>query len=249
MALPAKRIVPEIPMEDRIVRLEDRFERLQVDVTDMKADIRRVDGKVDALRDSVTTLQGEMKDGFIALVNRMVESERAIRVEFKADMQQLRTELTTDAQQLRTDLKTDAQQLRTELKTDAQHLRTELKTDAQHLRTELKTDAQHLRTELNTDMQQLRADFQKGMDEVRKDNTVLFRAGISACAFILAALAAGYIGLQAQLNKLISEPPAAAASAPQRNRRDHQTLLLPRRSHAEFMDELVPAGSALVGKA
>jgi chromosome segregation ATPase len=216
MALPAKRIVPEIPMEDRIVRLEDRFERLQVDVTDMKADIRRVDGKVDALRDSVTTLQGEMKDGFIALVNRMVESERAIRVEFKADMQQLRTELTTDAQQLRT---------------------------------ELKTDAQHLRTELNTDMQQLRADFQKGMDEVRKDNTVLFRAGISACAFILAALAAGYIGLQAQLNKLISEPPAAAASAPQRNRRDHQTLLLPRRSHAEFMDELVPAGSALVGKA
>jgi hypothetical protein len=162
----------------------------------------------------VTTLQGEMKDGFIALVGRMVESERAIRVEFKADMQQLRTELTTDSQQLCAELKTDAQQLCAELKTDAQQLRAELKTDAQQLRTELKTDAQHLRTELNADMQQLRADLQKGMDELRKDNKVLFGAGISACAFILAALAAGYIGLQAQLNKLISESPTAAASAP-----------------------------------
>jgi hypothetical protein len=85
MALPAARFEAEMFMDERMGRLEERVERIQVDVADLKIDIRRIDGKVDAVRDSVTVLQGQMKDGFMALVESTAGIERAIRSDFKTE--------------------------------------------------------------------------------------------------------------------------------------------------------------------
>ncbi len=42
--------------EARLTRLEDRAEHLQTDVTDIKSDLRRIDVKLDAVKDSVGSL-------------------------------------------------------------------------------------------------------------------------------------------------------------------------------------------------
>jgi len=71
MALPATRFDAEMFMEERVGRLEERVERLQIDVTDIKADVRRMDGKIDALH-------LEMKDGFAAADRRIAELDTKV---------------------------------------------------------------------------------------------------------------------------------------------------------------------------
>ena len=68
---------PEIFVEERVARLESHVEHIQFDVTELKADVRRLDGKVDAVKDVVSelrldmiqreeVLRGEMRAGFAA---------------------------------------------------------------------------------------------------------------------------------------------------------------------------------------
>jgi phage shock protein A len=51
----------ERSMEERVTRLESHYEHIQADVADVKADIRRldqkIDGKFDSLKDSVSELR------------------------------------------------------------------------------------------------------------------------------------------------------------------------------------------------
>ena len=54
-------------MDEQIARLEEKVDRLQDDTTDLKDDARRVDGKIDAVRDSVAALRIEMKDAVSAV--------------------------------------------------------------------------------------------------------------------------------------------------------------------------------------
>ncbi len=189
MALPAKRLIPEIPMDDRIIRLEERFERLQVDVTDIKTDINRVDGKVDTLRDSVANLQGEMKDGFIALMNNMLESERAIRAEFKTDMQQLRNDVREDMQQQRNDVREDMQQLRNQVREDISMFRSDALGDAEKKHGETRT----------------------ALEKLHKEQQRLLWGGLGGCTFILAALAGGYFRLDDRLIDIEKRLPPMAA--------------------------------------
>lgn len=54
-------------MEERVARLEANFEHIQSDVSEMKADIRRLDAKVDGVKDSVNALRLETKESFASL--------------------------------------------------------------------------------------------------------------------------------------------------------------------------------------
>ena len=71
-------------MEERLARLEEKSEHLQSDFTAMKADIRRIedkidhkiDPKIDSLRDKIDSV----KDSVAALEGRMRDSFEALRV-------------------------------------------------------------------------------------------------------------------------------------------------------------------------
>jgi hypothetical protein len=73
MASPARAIEVERPVEERTIRLEERVEHMQSDITDIKGDVRRVDAKVDAVKDSVVSLRIEMKDGFARIEAAMAD--------------------------------------------------------------------------------------------------------------------------------------------------------------------------------
>jgi predicted nucleic acid-binding Zn-ribbon protein len=54
MAIPALKIEPEAPLEERFARLEINVEHIQKDVSDMKVDIRRLGDKIDAVDEKLT---------------------------------------------------------------------------------------------------------------------------------------------------------------------------------------------------
>jgi peptidoglycan hydrolase CwlO-like protein len=56
MSVPAKKIEVEYPMEAQLARLEERTEHIQKEVSEIKGDIRRLDAKVDGVKDSITKL-------------------------------------------------------------------------------------------------------------------------------------------------------------------------------------------------
>jgi len=60
MAFPARKFQAENFIEARLARLEERTEHIQRDVTEMKVDIRRLDTKIDAVKDSVVALAGRI---------------------------------------------------------------------------------------------------------------------------------------------------------------------------------------------
>jgi len=54
MAIPALKIEPEAPLEERVARLEINVEHIQKDVSDMKVDIRRLGDKMDGVDQKLT---------------------------------------------------------------------------------------------------------------------------------------------------------------------------------------------------
>lgn len=55
MGLLAKKIDREKPMEERMARLEAHVEHLQSDLSEVKIDIRRLDVKVDGIKESIAS--------------------------------------------------------------------------------------------------------------------------------------------------------------------------------------------------
>jgi hypothetical protein len=56
MAMPALKFEKEKSVEERSATLETHVSYLREDNSEMKADIRRLDGKIDAVKDSITAL-------------------------------------------------------------------------------------------------------------------------------------------------------------------------------------------------
>ena len=59
MGMPALKLKPEGTVEEsvvveRLVRVETNVEHLRQDVTELKTDVRRLDAKIDGLRDALT---------------------------------------------------------------------------------------------------------------------------------------------------------------------------------------------------
>jgi hypothetical protein len=67
MAAPAQKVISERSMEEHTVRFEERVDRLQSDMAEVKSDIRRIDTKVDAVKDSLATHRVETKDAIAGL--------------------------------------------------------------------------------------------------------------------------------------------------------------------------------------
>lgn len=80
MAVSFRKNTAEVSVEERTIRLEERVDRLQVDMTDVKAHIQRVDSKVDALRDRFELLHAAMLDRFAAADRRMSEIAAGLAV-------------------------------------------------------------------------------------------------------------------------------------------------------------------------
>jgi hypothetical protein len=53
MSLPARKIEPEIIVEERVARLEANVEHIQSDVSEIKVDLRRLEGKMEARFDAM----------------------------------------------------------------------------------------------------------------------------------------------------------------------------------------------------
>jgi len=74
-------------MEDRIGRLEEKTDHIQSDVTEIKADIRKMDakfdGKIDALQKDVSALRVEMKDANAKLHAEMKDMFATLQGEIK----------------------------------------------------------------------------------------------------------------------------------------------------------------------
>ena len=54
MAMPALKLEAENPVEERVARLEVHIERILLYLSDMKVDIRRLDDKVDTVKQRLT---------------------------------------------------------------------------------------------------------------------------------------------------------------------------------------------------
>lgn len=75
MAVAMKEIELEATVEARVAKVEQGVEALQVAVSDLKTDIRRIDAKVDGVQASVAALHITMKDGFAAAEQRTAALE------------------------------------------------------------------------------------------------------------------------------------------------------------------------------
>jgi hypothetical protein len=116
MTSAARQLKAEFNVEERTIRLEERVGFIQAEITEMKADYRHLDAKVDATRDdvagvkaSVAALHIEMKDGFASVDRRMCE------LATKAELATTRIELSGKIDATRGDLSGRIDATRTEL--------------------------------------------------------------------------------------------------------------------------------------
>ena len=83
MAVAATEFEVEDSVEERIVRLEEKVDRVQSDVADLKIDVRRLDAKIDGVKDSVSELRVEMRDLVGELRVEVKDLVGDLRVEMK----------------------------------------------------------------------------------------------------------------------------------------------------------------------
>lgn len=66
MGLPAQKFEVESTMEQRVATLEANVEHIRSDISEMKGDIRRLDSKIDSVKDSLmaalTAFQAETRE-------------------------------------------------------------------------------------------------------------------------------------------------------------------------------------------
>jgi chromosome segregation ATPase len=81
MAVPATRFEVEHSMEEeaRLARLEGSTEHVQRDVTEIKGDLRRIDGKIDAVGAKVDALKDSLNGRIDAVKDSFTERVDAVR--------------------------------------------------------------------------------------------------------------------------------------------------------------------------
>ena len=53
--------------QERLARLEEKVAHIESGVTDLRTDVRRIDAKIDAVKDLVSSMRLEMKEGLARL--------------------------------------------------------------------------------------------------------------------------------------------------------------------------------------
>jgi flagellar motility protein MotE (MotC chaperone) len=66
MTVPARKFAEDDFMQERTA-LEERVDHMQRDITELKADFRRLDAKVDAVKDDLTAHRIETRDAIATL--------------------------------------------------------------------------------------------------------------------------------------------------------------------------------------
>jgi predicted nuclease with TOPRIM domain len=88
MSLPARKIEPEIIVEERVARLEANVEHIQSDVSEIKVDLRRLEGKMEARFDAMDKkFEGKldaMDKKFEGMMDKLTALERTMRQGFEA---------------------------------------------------------------------------------------------------------------------------------------------------------------------
>jgi hypothetical protein len=130
MPAPLRRIEAEMFMDEHTARLEATVNHIQSDVTEMKADIRRVDAKIDGQRGELsekidqqgTNLSAKIDQQRVELTTKIDQQGATL----SAKIDQQRIELTTKIDQQGEDLSAKIDQQRIELATKMDQQRKEL---------------------------------------------------------------------------------------------------------------------------
>jgi chromosome segregation ATPase len=149
MTSAARQLKAEFNVEERTIRLEERVGFIQAEITEMKADYRHLDAKVDATRDdvagvkaSVAALHIEMKDGFASVDRRMCE------LATKAELATTRIELSGKIDATRGDLSERIDATKAELSERIDTTKAELSGRIDATRTELSEKIDATKTSL-----------------------------------------------------------------------------------------------------
>ena len=81
MGMPARKFeFEEVPVEERLARLESNVEHIQSDVSEMKVDIRRLNDKIDGVQEKFIAKFDSLKDQISGLALTMEKSHSQLRI-------------------------------------------------------------------------------------------------------------------------------------------------------------------------
>jgi len=84
MSLAAKKSETNVPMPTEHAVLEERFDHIQSDVTDLKQNLRRVEGKVDNVQSELKDFKAQVANDFGDLKSQMATQFGEIKAQMKA---------------------------------------------------------------------------------------------------------------------------------------------------------------------
>jgi hypothetical protein len=80
MAMPALKFESEKPVEERIAKLETHVEHMTSDISAVQVDVRRLNDKIDALKDLVISGFADIAKRFSDVDKRIADVEQKLRI-------------------------------------------------------------------------------------------------------------------------------------------------------------------------
>jgi chromosome segregation ATPase len=207
MTSAARQLKAEFNVEERTIRLEERVGFIQAEITEMKADYRHLDAKVDATRDdvagvkaSVAALHIEMKDGFASVDRRMCE------LATKAELATTRIELSGKIDATRGDLSERIDATKAELSERIDATKAELSERIDATKAELSGRIDATRTELSEKIDATKTSLMEHTD-IHYDRRFFRSTGI-----VIGAGAALYAGITRMQDMDFARSEIAAAA-------------------------------------
>ena len=202
----------EATVEERLVRVETKTDRLIKDVDEGRAETR---AQYEKLRDVIAAndkaVRTDMQEMEARLVLRQDEATTAVRSELKATeanlgtkftaaVTEIRTEFTAAVTEIRTEFTATVTEIRTEFTAAVTEIRTEVTAAVTEIRTEVKSAVTEIRTEVKSAEVGLRKDLDAQRDSMRIDANRTFeavaktRGYVKALVLVVAPLALAVTG-------------------------------------------------------
>ncbi len=143
---PASRRPYDLPMEDRVARLEDDMQEVKSVLSRLEPMIVRIDATLTSTLPNLAT---------------------------KAELADLRSDLTRDISGSRTEITREMSDFRTEITREMSDFRTEITREMSDFRTEMTKELSDFRTGMTADFSNLRADVSRDISELRNENICL----------------------------------------------------------------------------
>jgi SMC interacting uncharacterized protein involved in chromosome segregation len=91
MAIPALKIEPEAPLEERVARLEINVEHIQKDVSEMTVDFRRLGDKIDTVDQKLTAKIDGVDQRLTGKIDSLKDVVTALAINMEKQFGALRT--------------------------------------------------------------------------------------------------------------------------------------------------------------